>query len=669
MTKLKNLEKHPYHSDMMTHQNFAFYDFQKELIIKTGEYFELQLIESLTGLIQFRPTVDDSAIGSTLHQATLDTGDGKSTCTPYIIREMALRYDKVAKENPGKLYPVGCFAIITCLTDIMDDHKGDIQAFCNSEFGKDFVLLMGDNEGYKNVPTIRDYAEKKLNIPKGKHIIMIFTHQWLSNPKNKLMLISLDTHIHKVIDEAKGIMYMNSEEAHMEGDRLTNKTTGKVVRKLTWANNIQLLGGFNVILNATQSRAQDSDKFGHFKLIQLTKYDLMWKRPWLAESVIISSHKSEIQKKEIMKEQLEEQVKFELESNLLLDEIVKRYPTTIHGDSVANIFEAYRQLKIMIKCSRNGPNQGVTVEEAESRIKQWQTESIGKELRITDFANDKMIDVPCLKDYMSPMIKDQTHKNSISDINNSLYKNNILLVCELGTYGINIKLLTLLMLMRDTLNRNKGKDYTIEQLFGRLLRNIFNDVYFLCDLLISINPLEKDFDFVKRGLMNIARKKLVMFDEAVNRKGEMKDIEIHKTALENFKQKLPNESEYSNLIDNILLEDFKWIPKKEDDMIRSDGKNAERLYFDKRDSNCPYCDNAEYNVHYDKLISEGYGPMKATILSIKHIMENSHNLKRDDGTQESICHSCHKIVTLKFNHHLAYDNPKRKPIKNEEVKD
>ena len=631
--KLKHLNKHPHHTDLMTHHGYPLYDYQKELLDMIDSDYTLFLENGEEDTL--RNTIEGPIIGNKKRMATLGTGDGKSFTTPYAIKKMAEQY--FLRKNK---YSIS--VVTSALSEVLVDHKKELLKFADSEQGKDFVILMGGHppDPLIKIKTIDDYLDGKLNI-EGKHIILIFTHKWLENNVNRLKKININFII---IDEAKAFNYGNNDEARREGDRIFGKD-GTRKKKMTWWNNIESLNAYTIILNATPSIAHEENKFGHYGLFQVPESDKSWKQPWLEISNRDTSNYSKAQKIEKIVEDMKEYLVMQLQHNHLVDCIEKRYP--IAKDKIS------RHIHAMIKCSSSkSKSSGLTVEDVNQLLIDLNKSLLGQKIKIWDYFEQKFFEVTYDNSLINPMIKDNKNKTSIDNINDPEYKDNVLLVCELGTYGINIGFLGLLIYIRDS-KRNLGKEYTITQLLGRLARNGFVDNIFLCDLIVEINPNVEDNRNVKQAFMNLTRKKVSLFDSCV----------INDKALEKFKEKLPDEKDMSNTIDEILLEHFKWIPKDKKTMS-SDGKGDERFYIDKRYKDCDICDNAIFDIHYNKLIEEGFNQIEAMYYTIKDIMDNGHTHTSDDGTQRSICKSCHAIETRKNKHYLPSDHPDRKKVEN-----
>jgi superfamily II DNA or RNA helicase len=423
---------------------------------------------------------------------------------------------------------------------------------------------------------------------------------------------------------------------------------------LSWWKSIQSLTAYIVVLNATPSEAHQVNYYNNYEVLDFDDESKDWKHPWLETPVKLVSVQSKAQKKKIIEDNVMEFVVHQMEHNQLLDYLEEVCPM------MNDLWSKLRLQTAMIKLDRESKDskgkvkkntKALSVNEAKHLLEDLNEELKETKIKIYDYVQEKYIEKEYDTDLICPVIKDQKNNTSLDRINNAKYKDNILLVCELGTYGINIPSLSMLIGVRDTY-RHLGKEYTITQLLGRLARNVLVDNYFLCDKIVSSNPDMKHFPLVKRALMNVTKKSAILFSS----------VTINDNALEAFADKLPNEQGMSDKIDKILLDDFGWIPQDKN-MMNSSGSDIERSYEDRRTDKCSVCDNAMFDLHENKLIDDGHSLVEARFLSIKQFMHNGHTHTRDDETQRSICYSCHMIETMDHKHYLSSDHPDRTTAK------
>ena len=160
----------------------------------------------------------------------------------------------------------------------------------------------------------------------------------------------------------------------------------------------------------------------------------------------------------------------------------------------------------------------------------------------------------------------------------------------------------------------------------------------------------KDWGWVIDTYMNVASKTLWSLTTKVT-----------ENAFSNFIQEIPSRQEVRDTLDDLVLNLFKYLPSDKDVMI-STGDSEDRNYSNERNEKCDLCDNLIFDIHYEKLVQRGYDKVTAKVYAIKDMMDNGHKHTRDDGTQRSICKSCHAIESRENNHHLASDNPERKEV-------
>ena len=631
--KLKNLKTHPKHSNFMTHTGFPLYRYQKTALDTVVDNYKKFLKNGQKDVI--RNTVDGPVTGYKLRMLPLGTGDGKSFLAPYILKLISEAY----LNDTGK----HCItSLASPLLEVLGEHKKELLLeFLKSPEGKDFELIVDKVDSILNVTTIDEYLEGNLNL-KNKHLIVCFSHQYLSNNKEKIKKLGINA---IVIDEAKGINFGNDDEAKMEGEKDP---------LLSWWKSIQSLTAYIVVLNATPSEAHQVNYYNNYEVLDFDDESKDWKHPWLETPVKLVSVQSKAQKKKIIEDNVMEFVVHQMEHNQLLDYLEEVCPM------MNDLWSKLRLQTAMIKLDRESKDskgkvkkntKALSVNEAKHLLEDLNEELKGTKIKIYDYVQEKYIEKEYDTDLICPVIKDQKNNTSLDRINNAKYKDNILLVCELGTYGINIPSLSMLIGVRDTY-RHLGKEYTITQLLGRLARNVLVDNYFLCDKIVSANPDMKHFPLIKRALMNVTKKSAILFSS----------VTINDNALEAFADKLPNEQGMSDKIDKILLDDFGWIPQDKN-MMNSSGSDIERSYEDRRTDKCSVCDNAMFDLHENKLIDDGHSLVEARFLSIKQFMHNGHTHTRDDETQRSICYSCHMIETMDHKHYLSSDHPDRTTAK------
>ena len=627
--KLENLKTHPKHSNFTTHTGFPLYRYQKTALETVVDNYIEFLKNGQKDVI--RNTVDGPVTGYKLRMLPLGTGDGKSFLAPYILKLISEAY----LNDTGKHCVT---SLASPLLEVLGEHKKELLLeFLKSPEGKDFELIVDKVDSILNVTTIDEYLEGNLNL-KNKHLIVCFSHQYLSNNKEKIKKLGINA---IVIDEAKGINFGNDDEAKMEGEKDP---------LLSWWKSIQSLTAYIVVLNATPSEAHQFNYYNNYDVLDFDDESKDWKHPWLETPVKLVSVQSKAQKKKIIEDNIMKFVVHQMEHNQLLDYLDEVCPM------MNDLWNKLRLQTAMIKLDRESKDskgkvkkntKALSVNEAKHLLEDLNEELKGTKIKIYDYVQEKYIEKEYDTDLICPVIKDQKNSTSLDRINNAKYKDNILLVCELGTYGINIPSLSMLIGVRDTY-RHLGKEYTITQLLGRLARNVLVDNYFLCDKIVSSNPDMKHFPLVKRALMNVTKKSAILFSS----------VTINDNALEAFADKLPNEQEMSDKIDKILLDDFGWIPQDKN-MMNSSGSDIERSYEDRRTDKCSVCDNAMFDLHENKLIDDGHSLVEARFLSIKQFMHNGHTHTRDDETQRSICYSCHMIETMDHKHYLPSDHPDR----------
>jgi superfamily II DNA or RNA helicase len=624
---LKNLQSHPEQSNYTTSTGEKLFKYQDKAL-KTLKKSYANWLKN--GQVDLRFRQHKKFADNKLRMLALGTGDGKSFMIPSAIVELTNMYFECTGEY--------CKIMIASpLDEVIIEHKMTmLNDFRTSDDGKNYEIFVDKDAGMVPHKRIDELIEGKIKV-KDKHTIILLSTQYLNGHSKELSELGINIII---VDEAKGLNFGSDDEARNEGDRYP---------LLAWWDSIQELKAYIVVLNATPSTSHTKNDYDNYEILDVPDEEKLWKYPWIAEMNSLSSEVCKDQKIELLKQTATKWVIALIEHNYNFD-----YLSTVFGE-VPEFQEKKEELRLittMMKCSGTNTKAGITVKEAKGILEDLNERLKGTKVKIFDNAKKEFIEVLYDKDWICPIIKDQhnTKENVIAKMNDPQYPDNFLLVCEIGTYGINIPSLSLLFHSRDT-RRHTGKTYTVEQLLGRLTRNRFIDNYELCDFIVSLNPDIEHYRLLKKLLMNLTKKSVVLFSS----------VKVNKTATRRLQNKLPDESDYSEMVDKILLDYFNWIPHDKD-MMNSSGSDIERSYEDTRTDKCDLCDNAVFNAHENKLIDRGYSLVEARFLSVKQIMENAHTHTRDDGTQRSICKSCHQIETMENKHYLASDHPDRKKV-------
>ena len=593
--KLNHIEKHPHHGKYKTSDGISLYHYQDDAVDTiVNDYLS--------------KTREDYDVVNILK---VPTGGGKS-----LINEVAI--DKIL--DCEKLSYDGTkhktIFLVCPLKEILG-HLKDMAT--NSAKSRDDVVLYFDSED-RYAELIENYnKDKSLNA----HKIFVFSDKWAESNHHKLP----DCCDFICRDEAKGVNVSSEEEAI---DYL-----GEYKWKGKWFGRLKEFGGYILVLNATPSDAQKESS--SFNILDIKVERNVWQKPFLNESHGLNAETVR-EKEQVVKNLCDDF----LEKNLFFRNRVK-----LTGSKK---LMKYLKKTMLIKCSTSNALQGLLTTDVKDIIEKYNKELIGKKFTFTDPKTKKEIEIEYKGDLLVPVIKDDDNPQSIRPINSNLADENILIVCELGTYGVNIHNLSHICLLRDTQNQNIGKVFIAEQLFGRMKRNLWIDWIYAIDAMLDSDIDLKNYEWIRDTFIDVAGKSVWYLKTDVN-----------DAAFANFSSEMPSKTETTKNFDSLVKNVFDSLPKDKD-MIISTGDSADRNYADVRSAECDLCDNSMFDLHYEKLIKRGYGEVVATSYTIKQIMENAHTHTRDDGTQRSICKSCHQIETMENKHYLASDHPDRKKV-------
>jgi len=593
--KLNNIKQHPYHGNYKTSEGITLYHHQDDAV---GEI----LIDYLS------KTREDYDIINILK---VPTGGGKSLISEVVV-------DKILDSNKlsydGTKYKT--IFLVCPLKEVLGPMK---DMALDIEKNRDDVVVHFDFEE-RGAESIENYNKDK---PINAHKIFVFSDKWAESNYHKLP----DCCDFICRDEAKGVNVSSEEEAK---DYL-----GEYKWKGKWFGKLKEFGGYILVLNATPSDAQKESS--SFNILDIDIGRNLWQKPFLNESHGLNA--------ETVREK--EQIVKNICDDFLEKNIFFRIRVKLTGSKK---LMKYLKKTMLIKCSTSNALQGLLTKDVKDIIEKYNKELIGKKFTFIDPKTKKEIEHIYEGDLLVPVIKDNDNPQNIKPINSNLADENILIVCELGTYGVNIQNLSHICLLRDSLHQHIGKTYTAEQFFGRMKRNLWNDWIYGIDAMLDSDIDLKDYEWIRDTFIDVASKNVWYLK-----------TEVNDTAFTNFSLEMPSKTETIKTFDSLVKNDFGFIPKDKE-MIISTGDSADRNYADVRSAECDLCDNSMFDLHYQKLIKRGYGEVVATSYTIKDIMQNAHTHTRDDNTQRPICNSCHAIETRENKHYLASDHPDRKKV-------
>jgi len=590
--KLNNIKQHPYHGNYKTSEGITLYHHQDDAV---GEI----LIDYLS------KTREDYDIINILK---VPTGGGKSLISEVVV-------DKILDSNKlsydGTKYKT--IFLVCPLKEVLGPMK---DMALDIEKNRDDVVVHFDFEE-RGAESIENYNKDK---PINAHKIFVFSDKWAESNYHKLP----DCCDFICRDEAKGVNVSSEEEAI---DYL-----GEYKWKGKWFSKLKEFGGYILILNATPSNAQKESS--SFNILDIDVGRNVWQKPFLNESHGLNAETVR------EKEQVVKKVCYDfLEKNLFF-----RYCVMLTGSKK---LMKYLKKTMLIKCSTSNALQGLLTKDVKDIIEKYDKELIGEKFTFIDPKTKKEVEIEYKGDLLVPVIKDDDNPQSLRPINSNLADENILIVCELGTYGVNIHNLSHICLLRDSKNQNIGKVFIAEQLFGRMKRNLWNDWIYGIDAMLDSDIDLKNYEWIRDTFIDVASKNVWYLK-----------TEVNDAAFANFSSEMPSKTETTKKVDSLVNNyfDVPWNKK----MMISTGDSADRNYADVRSAECDLCDNSMFDLHYEKLIQKGYGEVVATGYTIQDIIQNGHTHTRDDGTQRPICYSCHAIESREEEHWRKSDDPKRK---------
>ena len=589
---LNHLKKHPHHSNSIISDGTPLYIYQDEACRTVLEDYQLK-----------------RGIYNHINILKIPTGDGKTFITEHLVKSI-LDLDKEYENDTSKKTIFLCSPLL----EVLEDMKEKMISLRDS---RDDIMLFFDKEE-RGVEGIRSYDKSH---SMGVHKIFVFSDQWAEH--NHYFLPEKCDFLER--DESKGLTSSSSDEARRWFSEYNWQ--GK------WYKKIISYGGYVLLLNATPTDAQYNSK--SFNILNIEVKPNLWKKPFLNEHHALYAD-------------TKDDKEFELK-RFIYDFLHKNLTYRYRVDLIGNeSLTKHKKKSAIIKCSTANAYHGLLTWQVSDIIKEYNKELTGTIFSIENPKTKEIIKHKYEGDLLCPMIKDKDNEGKLKYINSFHYKENILIVCELGTYGVNVKNCSHLFLLRDSKDQHIGKVYTAEQLYGRLKRNLWNDWIFMIDKMLDLPSITiEDYDWIRDTFTDVASKNLWFLQTNVNN-----------LAFTNFIQEMPRRKEIQDTIDDLVLNLFKWKPDSNGVMI-STGNDEDRNYTDVRFDKCDCCDNLIFDIHYDKLIQRGYSKVSAMAYAIKDVMQNAHKHTNDDGTQRSVCNSCHAIETREKKHYLPSDHPDR----------
>jgi len=555
----------------------------------------------------------------------LETGGGKTFLIQYILEKIIKAYVKFKSEN-------GTIIIKAPRNELLEVFQKDIEQHLIEGLKKDgynVTLYSSLTQGYSYDLHSYDTNAKGIKI-------IIITDQ--KNNISDFVNNNVDDLFFAIRDEGIGLDSDNEENA--------KRIDGIFKAEFIWHDKFNKLPGFKLVLNATPSASQKM----RFEANDIHIYKENSKKDWIKPIIGITEvpyidYKNRLGLEELLKDGLDCFIKDTLEIN--------------YNKDILKIF-TYKNFKpcLLIKGQKDDDlDYHISVDDVLKFVHKIDDEysSKKKEFEVENYLTGEKVKVKYPGNnilgfsLLHPNISSEKYKYDLQKLNDSSFKDNILIVCELGTYGINVPNLTHSIFLRPS-ERHEGRVGGVSQFLGRLKRNPFIDDYYLAQIIANSDIKNIDeYKAVKRFYLKCLMKNVFIPHTRNN-----------STAIDEFEDSLVSYRNKSDAIDDILLDNGYMVGWKSK-IVNSKSSNRNVNYLDIRTAVCafPGCDT-NVVVTMREVFMQDYNldPIAANELSIKSVMENAH-IKDTDGKVRCLCFMHHKAETVMKKHYLPKNHPDR----------
>ncbi len=616
--KLEKIIKNPFLTDIVTYSGIKLRAYQFKLAWR--------IINDFTKC--FDDKKHKQSVEAYFRILQMGTGDGKTFLIQYILEQIIKVYIKKAKTNKGTIF------VMAPRNQLLKVFIKDIEEYLIKGLNNDGIatrLYTSLDVGYSK--SIKSF-DSSLHAIK----IVVLTDQMnlsrdISDEVDDLFLAIRD----------EGMAYdSDTPENAKELDGIQNAT-------FKMHNKFNGMPVFKLVLNATPSLSQEEREKTKDIYIYKEDDERKWIKPIAMKPVIrYMDIKDKQAKIDLLNETIEDFIKFTLEFNYnkkfavdhglkISDEIEKFKPVAIVKATIDRFHYHYPVEEIMIDLINKD------VKYAEERKEFKVTNYFTGEDEVVKYPGDDILGTSLLH----PRICDQKNPYDMDNLVDYLMKDNILVVCDLGTYGINVPNLTHLVFLRPS-ERHPGRIGGAKQYYGRMERNLLIDDYNMAQVLVntSCNSL-KEFDFNLTMLCKMISKKIYI-PHTVN----------NTEAAEKWESNLCDYDSKREDIKQILYDNDYMIPFQS--KKKSGGTSKEFTWDDVRTAECSE-DNCEnpvldlmINAYRDKKVSD----FDAKQFAIQDVMQNAHIL---DKTGKVVCKCilCHLVETRLKNHNLPMGDSRR----------
>lgn len=555
----------------------------------------------------------------------LETGGGKTFLIQYILEKIIKAYVKFKSEN-------GTIIIKAPRNELLEVFQKDIEQYLIQGLkndGYNVTLYSSLMQGWAFDLTSYDTTTKGIKI-------IIITDQ--KNNISDFVNNNVDDLFFAIRDEGIGLDSDNEENA--------KRIDGIFKAEFIWHDKFNKLPGFKLVLNATPSASQKM----RFEANNIHIYKEDTKKDWIKPILGVTEvpyidYKNRLGLEELLTNGIDSFIKDTLElnynKNILKSFTLKNFKPVLLIKGQKDDDKDYHIsvddiLKFVCKI-----DEKYSLKRKEFEVENYLT---GEKIKIK-YPGSEALGFSLLH----PNISSEKYKYNLQNLIDPSFKDNILIVCELGSYGINVPNLTHSIYLRPS-ERHIGRVGGVKQFLGRSKRNPFTDDYNLAQIIANTDIKNIDeYKAVKRFYLKCLMKNVFIPHTKNNL-----------TAIEEFENSLVSYRNKSDAIDDILLNSGYMIGWKSK-MVNSKSNNRNVNYLDVRNAVCafPGCETNVVAIMREVYMEDYHlDPITANELSIKSVMENAH-IKDTDGEIRCLCVMHHKAETIMKKHYLPKNHPER----------
>ena len=608
----------PYLTDIQTYSKHFLRGYQKKLAWKIINDFE--------------KCFDNEKHWKTIKEyfriLQMGTGDGKTFLIQYILEQIVKIYVKRAKTSKGTIL------IMAPRNQLLEVFIKEIENYLIKGLNDDGIqtrLYTSIKVGYsKNI----DQYDSNLHAIK----IVIVTDQM---NMSRSITENMDDLFFVIRDEGMALDSDTQEHAE-ELDGIFNATF-KMHNKF---NDIPV---FKLVLNATPSISQQEREKTQDIYIYKEDDPRKWIKPIAIEPVIHNMNvKSFKDKTDLLNKGIEDFIQYLLEFNY------NRKFAINHDIPISSQIKLFKPVAI-IKATINRYEYHFPIDEVHKHLMDLDAKYSNEQKKfiVMNYYTGEEIEVEYPGDellgssLLHPRICSMKNPYDMDNLSDNLVKDNILIVCDLGTFGINVPNLTHQIFLRPS-ERHGGRIGGVKQYYGRMERNYLIDDYTTAQLLVDTKcKSEEEFNFNFTMLLKIISKHIYIPDTENNSK-----------AANEWENNLNTYDEKKKNIKQILFDNEYMIPFKL--QMNSGGTSNNFTYPNVRNAECSEegCDNPVLELIKTKYTDNGVSDFDALQFSIKDIMQNAHILDKT-GNVVCKCMICHLVETRLKNHNLPMGDPRR----------